>query len=137
MKSELVEKIARYFDHRSEVIAVYLFGSYAKGKQRKGSDVDLAILINRDHSGRENELRSLYIADVSRILRKDLHIVMMNSAGETILAQIFKYGTCIVNRNAKVLTRFKMTAYAMIADFGYYKDLMKKGLARKLGIKMQ
>ena len=132
MKSELIEKISLYFDRRSEVMTVYLFGSYAKGRQEMDSDIDLAILLNRDDRPRQNELRRQYIVDLSHILRKDVHIVMISSIDEGILAQIFKYGECIINHNPHLLARFKMIAYAMIADFGYQKSLMKKGFIRKL-----
>jgi len=132
MESKLVEKISLYFNNRSEVIAVYIFGSYSKGRHQRGSDIDLAILIDRDDISRQNELRRQYIIELSRILRKDLHLVIMNSAGEDILAQIFKYGQCILNQNPDLLTRFKMITYAMIADFAYHKNLMKKGFTRKL-----
>jgi len=132
MKPELIEKISLYFDQRSEVIAVYLFGSYAKGRQERDSDIDLAILLNRDDRPRQNELRRQYIVALSHILRKDLHIVIISSIDEGMLAQIFKYGQCIINHNPHVLAHFKMVAYAMIADFGYHKNLMKKGFIRRL-----
>jgi len=119
MKSELIEKISLYFDRRSEVMAVYLFGSYAKGRQEMDSDIDLAIFLNRDDRPRRNELRKQYIVDLGRILRKDMHIVIISSIDEGILAQIFKYGQCIMNHDPHLLAHFKMIAYAMIADFGY------------------
>lgn len=132
MKSELIEKISSYFDKRREVMAVYLFGSYAKGTQERDSDIDLAIILNRDDRARQNELRRQYIVDLGRILRKDMHIVIISSIDEGILAQIFKYGQCIINHDPHLLARFKMIAYAMIADFGYHKNLMKMGFIRKL-----
>jgi len=132
MESKLIEKIRLYFNNRSEVIAVYLFGSYAKGRQQMDSDIDLAILISQNYISRQNELRRQYIIDLSRILRKDLHLVIMNSAGEDILAQIFKYGQCILNQNSDLLARFKMITYAMIVDFAFYKNIMKKGFTRRI-----
>ena len=127
MESKLIEKISLYFIDRSEVIAVYIFGSYAKGQQQTGSDIDLAILIDQDNISHQNELIKQYTIELSRILRKDLHLIIMNSAGEDILAQIYKYGQCILNQNPDLLARFKMITFAMIADFAYYKNIMKKG----------
>ena len=132
MESKLIEKISLYFIDRSEVIAAYIFGSYAKGRQQMESDIDLGILIDQDNISHQNELKRQYIIDLSRILRKDLHLVIMNSAGEDILAQIFKYGQCILNQNPDLLAHFKMITYVMIADFAYYKNLMKKGFTRRL-----
>jgi len=132
MESKLIEKISLYFIDRSEVIAVYIFGSYAKGQQQTGSDIDLAILIDQDNISHQNELIKQYTIELSRILRKDLHLIIMNSAGEDILAQIYKYGQCILNQNPDLLARFKMITFAMIADFAYYKNIMKKGFTRKI-----
>ncbi|MBW2006388.1 MAG: nucleotidyltransferase domain-containing protein, partial [Deltaproteobacteria bacterium] len=108
MESKLIEKISLYFIDQSEVIAVYIFGSYAKGRQQMGSDIDLAILIDQDNISHQNELIRQYTIELSRILRKDLHLVIMNSAGEDILAQIYKYGQCILNQNPDLLAHFKM-----------------------------
>jgi hypothetical protein len=132
MESKLIEKISLYFIDQSEVIAVFIFGSYAKGQQQMHSDIDLAILIDQDNISHQNELIRQYTIELSRILRKDLHLVIMNSAGEDILAQIYKYGQCILNQNPGLLAHFKMITFAMIADFAYYKNIMTKGFTRKL-----
>jgi len=132
MESELIEKISLYFADRSEVRAVYIFGSYAKNRQQMDSDIDLAILIDQSNISHQNELIRQYTIELSHILRKDLHLVIMNSAGEDILAQIYKYGQCILNKNPELLAQFKMITFAMIAEFAYYKSIMEKGFTRKL-----
>ena len=38
----------------------------------------------------------------------------------------------ILNQNPDLLAHFKMITFAMIADFAYYKNIMKKGFTRKL-----
>jgi hypothetical protein len=58
----------------------------------------------------------------------------MNNAGEGILTQIFKHGKCVFLREPKVLSRFRMVTYAMIAEFGFHRNVMEKGfLSRLLG----
>ena len=64
---------------------------------------------------------------LTKLLKIDVHLVSMNSAGEVLLSQIFKYGKCLVNNAPEDLTVFKMIKYAMIADFSYQKDMMEKG----------
>ena len=130
MQSEITDKIISYFTKQSEVAAVYLFGSYAKGKDRKYSDIDLGILLQREYAINEDELHRLYMVDLSGLLRKDIHLIFMNCAGEGILFQIFKYGKCIANNDPDVLTRFKMIRHSMIADFAYYKNMMQKSFIK-------
>ena len=132
MQKEITDKIGSYFAKHSEVAAVYLFGSYAKGKNRKFSDIDLGVLIKHEIAPNEEDLHRLYLIDLSGILRKDIHIVFMNNAGEGILLQIFKYGKCIVNNDPDMLTRFKMVRQSMIADFAYYKNMMQKSFIKNI-----
>ena len=40
MEHELIEKLIAYFKTKPNIIAVYLFGSYAKGKEHHSSDID-------------------------------------------------------------------------------------------------
>jgi predicted nucleotidyltransferase len=128
----MINKIAEYFAAKQEVVAVYLFGSYARGREKELSDIDLGILIERDVLSAQNELRTTYLVELARILRKDLHIVIMNSAGEGILAQIFKHGKCIFQRDPRTLARFKTASYSMIADFGYLRAMMEEAMVSRI-----
>ena len=47
MNKKLSKIISDYFKNKDEVIAVYLFGSYAYGKNQPFSDIDIGILLNR------------------------------------------------------------------------------------------
>jgi len=44
---KLEEKIRAYFLNKKEVVAVYLFGSYAEGRECHLSDIDIGILLDR------------------------------------------------------------------------------------------
>ena len=131
MNKNIIYQINRYFKDKNEVIAVYLFGSYAKDKEQVKSDIDLAILLDADEMSRHKDLKNRYYINLAGILRKDLHILIMNNIGEDILAQILKYGRCIVKNNPEILSQFTMVKHAMIADYSYYKDIMIKGFLKK------
>ena len=128
----MVNKIAEYFSAKEEVIAVYLFGSYAKGREKKRSDIDLAILLDRNVLSRQGELSTVFLTDLGRMLRKDLHIVIMNCAGEGILSQIFKHGKCVFQRDAQVLSNFRTASYSLIAEFGYSRAIMEKSFVSRI-----
>ena len=126
------KKIANYFENKEGIIAVYLFGSYASGKVRTRSDIDLAILF--DSRDRDNINRRLdrYLIDLSRILRKDIHLTAMNFASEELLKQIFKKGRCLIVNDSKKLACFTMTAYSKIVNFHYYRGQFQAGIVRKV-----
>jgi len=126
------ENITTFFENKKDIVAVYLFGSYANGRERAASDVDLAILF--DNRGREavNQLLDKYLVDLSRSLRKDIHLTAMDFAGEELLKQIFKKGTCLVVNDSKKMAYFKMMAFSKIASFHYYRSQMQSGIIRKV-----
>lgn len=132
MKDELIDKLRAYFEDRAEVIAVYLFGSQAKCKSDRSSDVDIGILLDTNDRTNETEKRNQYLLDLANILKKEIHPVILNFAGEELMRQIFLKGKCILVRYPEKLSLFKMTMYARIADFGYYRDQMQSGLIRNI-----
>ena len=132
MNNTIIEKLTEYFKTKSGIIAVYIFGSHAAGKERRGSDIDIALLLDMRDPGVAKQETDSYMLDLSRILRKDIHPVILNFAGEELLRQIFSKGKCFLVKDPKKLTRYKMTAYSRIADFAYYKNQMQSGLIRNI-----
>ena len=131
-KSDIIRKIVHYFKGRPEVVAVYLFGSYAKDREKHSSDIDLAVLVMHRVFTKEKDLAITYTVDLGRLLKKDFHISIMNNAGESVLDQIYRYGQIIFQRDYKALSHFRTFSYAMIADFSYHKNLMEKSFISKI-----
>ena len=132
MYSKLEENIRVYFRDKKEVIAVYLFGSHAKGKERPLSDIDVGILLDKNDRDFLKERRKDYTIELGRALRKDIHPVILNLAGEELLKQIFSKGKCILINDARKLALYRMVMFARIADFAYYRSQMQSGLIRKV-----
>ncbi len=132
MQENLIHRTQAYFMDQPDVIAVYLYGSQAAGKQDRASDVDIGVLI--DSSGRETEgeKRTRYMVELATVLRKEIHPVILNSAGEELMRQIFLRGKCILVNEPKKLAIFKMTMFSRIADFSYYRNQMQSGLTRNI-----
>jgi predicted nucleotidyltransferase len=125
-------QIKSFFENEKDIIAVYLFGSYASGKVRSCSDIDLAILFDSRDRAAINRRLDKYLIGLSRFLRKDMHLTAMDLAGEALLKQIFKKGKCIIVNDTKKMTYFKMIAYSKIVGFHYYRHKMQSGIIRKV-----
>jgi predicted nucleotidyltransferase len=125
------ETINRYFKIRKEVVAVYLFGSHAAGKERPFSDVDIGVVLHHRDLDQAFMLQRQYTAALGRQLRKDVHAVILNTAGEMLLSQVFKKGVCVCINDDNELKRFKMIRYSMISEFGYYLKMTEAGFHRK------
>jgi predicted nucleotidyltransferase len=129
----LEENLANFFRARaSGVVAVYLFGSQASGNSLPTSDVDVAVLFDRTDRDLIHARMEELLQRLPRLLRKDVHPVAMNSAGEVLLKQILSKGRCIVVNDARKLAEFKMKAFSRIADFNYYLKRMQSGLVRSV-----
>ena len=125
-------KIEEYFQDKRDVVAVYLFGSYAAGKNRPDSDMDLGIIFNQELIEESAKMRMHYMIDLGRLFKKEIHVTILNTASEMLLRQVFLRGRCVLNNNPRELALFRMTAYSKIVDFEYYKNQMKSGFIRKI-----
>lgn len=132
MNSELISKLKAYFDDKSEIIAVYLFGSQASEKNKRSSDIDLGVLLDTHDRKVQAQKSTQYMVDLAGILKKEIHPVMLNSVSEELMRQILQKGQCIMVRDPQKLSIFKMTMLARIADFGYYRKQMQSGLIRNI-----
>lgn len=132
MYSKLEENIRVYFRDKKEVIAIYLFGSHAKGKARPLSDIDVGILLDKNDRNFLKQRRKDYTIELGRALRKDIHPMILNLAGEELLKQIFSKGKCILINDAGKLALYRMVMFARIADFAYYRSQMQSGFIRKV-----
>jgi predicted nucleotidyltransferase len=132
MNEQATTIIKSYFEQKPDVVAVYLFGSCAKGRERRTSDVDLGILLKG--SGRAGTLdkRIDYIVELSRLLKKDIHPVILNSVSEALVRQIFLKGKCILVNDSRELSKFKMIMIARIADFGHYRNMIQPAFISKV-----
>ena len=129
---EIMAKVADYCASQPEIVACCLFGSYAGGRQRQGSDVDVAFLLDASVPRSEYfDLKLTYHNGLASILRLDIHPVTMNDAGEVLLEQIFGKGMTVFSRDPLEFSRFRAIRLSMIAEFAPYRNRMEKTLFRK------
>jgi len=129
---ELKNKIATYCSTRPEIVACYLFGSRATGKERPGSDADIAFLLDHTVTAASYfDLKMAYLSALGALLRLDIHPLIMNDAGEVVLEQIFKKGMPIYGCDSLECIRFRMFQFSLIAEFAPLRDSMEEILFRK------
>jgi len=129
--TNLEEKIREYFKPQ-DIVAVYLFGSYAMGKARYSSDIDIGVFLDRHTPEFYEEMRNKYLTGLGRLLRKDIDLVILNLASMTLLKQVFSRGKCLLVKDKKKLAWYRTFIFAEIADMGYYRERFQSGFIRKL-----
>lgn len=129
---QIKNHIASYCATRPEIVACYLFGSRAAGKERPGSDVDVAFLL--DGAIRADayfDLKMVYLSALGAVLRLDIHPLIMNNAGEVVLEQILRKGLPVYGCDSLECVRFRMIQCSLIAEFAPIRDRMEDMLFRK------
>ncbi|MBV5339033.1 MAG: nucleotidyltransferase domain-containing protein [Deltaproteobacteria bacterium] len=131
---ELKNHIATYCATRPEIMACYLFGSRAVGKERAGSDVDVAFLLNVTIPPADYyNLKMTYYSGLERALRHDIHPLIMNDAAEVVLGQVFGKGDVVYLKDAEELRSFRRRKLPLIAEFSYYIDMRLNSLRSRYG----
>ena len=130
---EIADIVAAYCADRPEIVASYLFGSQATGNARPDSDVDLGFLLKSDVP-RSNyaDLSLEYFAQLSRMLRRDIHPLIMNSAGELVLEQIFSKGMSVYGGDSFDCAYFRMTQTVQIAEFAPLRQRMEDNFLERM-----
>ncbi len=130
---EIADIVAAYCAERPEIVACYLFGSQATGKARSDSDVDLGFLLKSDiPRSNYTDLSLEYFVRLSRMLRQDIHPLIMNSAGELVLEQIFRKGMSIYGGDSFDCAYFRMVQTVQIAEFSPLRKLTEDSFLARL-----
>lgn len=110
------------------VVAVWGFGSRARGEATASSDVDLAVLLDREVSLRE-ELR-LRSRVVEELHRDDVDLVVLNGAPPLLRYEVVSAGARLFARDEGAADRFEEQAVREAFDTAYLRDVQQR-LARE------
>ena len=113
--SKLKSTIKEQFSGQKGLIAVLLYGSYAKGLARPDSDVDIAVLYE---PGKAPSLLNLWKFKeiIEEKLNCDVDLVCLNEAGTIISSQIYKYHQPVLVNDQKKLDKYFMYLLAAYAE---------------------
>ena len=93
MDASLEQRIADVFSSRTDVMAVYLFGSTARGTARAGSDIDVAVLFDAPPPGTLSGPRFVIEGELERALGTPVDLVVLNDAPVDLRTRVLRAGT--------------------------------------------
>jgi len=132
-KHGIAEKIQAALMDSADVVAVYLFGSVARGLSHALSDVDVAVLLGGDLTEAEMFARVLEIGvRLDGALRPAVDVVALNSAPLALCFQVLKYGELVVDNDPTQRCEFVMRALARYYDAKPYLDYHNSRLLSKI-----
>ena len=106
--ASLEQRIADVFTPRSDVMAVYLFGSTARGTARVGSDIDIAVLFDSPPPRALGGPRFVVEGELEQALGRPVDLVVLNNAPVDLRARVLRDGRLLVERNPSARIAFEV-----------------------------
>lgn len=113
---DIVDRLSAFFANNADVDAVYLFGSQAKGRAAKGSDVDVAILFDPNHIPPPRDVLELQDTVASSLGVSKADVVVLNLANPILCHQVYRYGQCVLDRTPRHTRAFMVRSQTEYAD---------------------
>lgn len=122
-----------------EVVAVYLFGSSARGTRGKRSDVDIAVLIRAGGTSRRS-LAEYVQAACDALGTDNVDVVLLHRAPIALRHEVFREGKTVLVRDPEALTRFRLESSREYLDTiplrrtyeeAFFRRVRRNGFARQ------
>ena len=111
-----------------DLIALYRFGSQAKGTARPHSDIDLAVL---SHNSIANLHRFELAQELATRLHRDVDLIDLRAASTVMRMQVLSTGTCLATFDDLARRTFEMYTYADYARLNEERRDILKGIAAR------
>jgi len=105
---ELATALARRLGAANDVGFAYLFGSFAKGRPRGGSDVDLAVWLDEEiHGDRAARFRRRLAleAELEPALGRRVQVIVLNDASLGLAHNVLAHGRLVLRRDETARVR--------------------------------
>ena len=126
----MIAKIRGVLDARGEVLEAYLFGSRARGRPRRNSDVDVAVLLAEaaDTTATWGERAELTTLLMSALGTNAVDVVILNRAPPLLYHRVLRDGVRLLARDP--MQTVSREAHALSRYFDYLPQLAKIEAAR-------
>jgi predicted nucleotidyltransferase len=131
---EAMRQAVEAFARRPEVMAAYLFGSYATGRVTPMSDIDFAVLVSNAFS-RERYLdyQLALLGDLCGVFRSDeVQVVMLNEAPPLLAYKVMVEGRPLFCRDEVARLRFRVHATRRYLDTKPLRQVQAEATARRI-----
>ncbi|MCD6289321.1 MAG: nucleotidyltransferase domain-containing protein [Anaerolineae bacterium] len=132
--SEITQSLKDVLAKQPEVKLGYLFGSHARGRAHKLSDVDVAVLLAEGLSEREmGEIRIRLTAELMRALRSDaIDVVILNLASPLLRHRVLRDGKLLYSADEATHVRFVEDTYLLYLDHRHLYDILDETMFRRM-----
>ncbi len=108
---ELEERLTGFFaGDRTGIAAVYLFGSFARGRATEKSDVDVAVLYEQAPAARLDSPAFKLEEELERVVGRAAEVVVLNGAPVDLIHRVLRDGKLLFEKNRSARIRFEVRA---------------------------
>lgn len=126
-----IQKFLEDINKKYPIDFAYLFGSMAKGIERKNSDIDIAIKFKKGYSAIEDiVIRGHMIEEAKNYFDRDVDIVSLENSNITLKYEIVK--NSIVIKNSMNRATFESLVLREYFDFKYYSDIYNQKIIESI-----
>lgn len=119
----MIKELKRFLQQEEGILFCYLFGSQATGTSISKSDIDIGLFFDKDQVDDFFEKRLELIGEISKILKKDADIVVLNTASSFLRYVVLKEGKIIFERSQDKRVDFELKA---LNDYFDFKPVLEK-----------
>jgi len=132
LKQSIINKIKRYFKAQGNVLAVYLYGSYATGDETSASDLDLAVILDKQITNKSAfDLRIKYANEISNLVKPSVEIIILNNSNSPVLNQQAIAGQLIFSQDDDKRADFEVRLLREFEETSNLRKIKLKGKKRK------
>jgi len=121
--NKITSELANSLKSKKVIFAIILFGSYATGKQKPLSDVDICIITKKDISLKEK-------VEIAGYASKKIDISFFWDMPPAIRYNVIKEGKILYNKNEAILHQATVQTMSEYLDF---KHIIDRRIAKVFG----
>ena len=107
-------------------IAVYLFGSVARGEARADGDVDVGVLFETAPPATLDAPQFALEADLERRLHRRVQVVALNRASSDLVHRVLRDGRLVLDRDRAARIRFEVRSRNEYFDMAPIRRLYRR-----------
>jgi predicted nucleotidyltransferase len=107
-------------------LAVYLFGSVARGEAGPASDVDVAVLFASDPPATLDAPQFAMEAELERLLGREVQVVALNRASPDLVHRVLRDGRLVLDRDRSARIRFEVRSRNEYFDMALVRRLYRR-----------
>ncbi len=128
MDTAAVEARLRAFFHEDPrgAVAVYLFGSVARGEAGPDSDVDIGVLFAETPPATLDAPQFAIERELERLLGRPVQVVALNRASADLVHRVLRDGRLVLDRDRSARIRFEVRSRNEYFDMAPIRRLYRR-----------